>query len=558
MNNDNNLQVLLNKTRKIIDSDCSFELPIITEGSSEDVLLLTAAKIRIITEGICRYIILSADMTPGKKATFHEYIGIINTLIERTPELKVMSTYLTTIQNNTNYALHYQIVGNIRLENIRQCISSLHEIAKWFVSNYEYSLVKHDNLDKSRKKANNKYDLSQESNPYYSVNKDFNETLLLANKGSVKAMFEVANMYFYGISGDGGKTERNCPQAFYWFKRLSETDERMKDYSDYYKAYGIRYLGHMYYAGMVPSEPQSYKKCFDYFPEAACLNGEAVSNLAYMYSIGSGCEMSLKNAEELYLKVAEDGDPGVINDLAKLYCNKANYKKAQELYVSICNKVPSAAYELGLLYKKGLITKRKKPDYFKAHYYFEMSINAGFCEAESYLEIGKMHFNPTGDYPLNFKEAEKNFLQAYKYGNYEACYILGYMYQNGHLDKQPAREKAVFYHTKAALHGISASAVSLAILFQEQEDYDESYRYSKMAYNMGNAEGAFLYGNCLFIGRGCGINIYEAKKAYTYACEHGCRQAEFMRERLEGCLNQMNAEFQESLSNKRNSPEKIV
>lgn len=528
-NNINKYQVIEN----IIGGNYTFNILNASDDSSIEDLILTSIKVRIICEGICNFIIRSKGIHMKHVHTMRDFISTISNISQSDAELKNIITDLQVVQIKCNSFAHFQVDTIADYRDIQVLLTSFNKICDWFIEHYNDDYYEESNIASEFAGLD---DLSLMKSPY-DVKADISETESAAESGSVKAMYEIANMYFYGIAFDAENPGRNVKKASYWFKRLASVDSKDTDYDDNYKAYGMRYLGHMYYSGVIPSEKQSYEKCFHLHLDAAKLSTKAMPHLAYMYLMGSGCKADIKMAIELYEEVIKNGDSNHIYYLANLYQINGDFKRAGELYKKICDKYPAAAFELGTLYEKGLISDNG-PNYFMATIYMDISIRAGYKESEAYLEKGKMFFNPTGEFTLDFEEAENCFLKSAALGNTEACYMLGYMYQNGHV-KAASIDSAIFYHKKAAAHWNSSSALALAILYQQKGNYEKAFEYAKMSYNMGSGEGSFVYGNMLMIGIGCSPDLYAAKEAYEYALEKGCEQADFMLERLKRCQSDM-------------------
>lgn len=363
------------------------------------------------------------------------------------------------------------------------------------------------------------------SNKEYDVTKDFKETIKKAENGDFKAMYELANMYFYGFSNEEGISKRNFPEAYKWFKRISESQN---DYSSL--ADGM--IAKMYYRGIVPREKQSFKKSFEYHKKASDKSIYSQNQCAYMLSAGLGCEFDFDAAERQYLAIIENGDNIAVSGLANFYVQYGKYDKAAELYERILNTYPKAAFELGKFYKNGLLSDPPKPDYFRAAFYFQHAISRGYAEADVYHQLGLLYFHGANGFIQDFKIAQENFEIAANAGHFASQYLAGYMYEHGFLECD--MEKAIHYHKMAADNGHPLSPTHLAILYQQPEckNYHQAYKYATIAANIGEKEGEFVLGNLLFFGRGCRADIDKAYEMYKISAEHGCDQAIFMLEKI--------------------------
>lgn len=365
-----------------------------------------------------------------------------------------------------------------------------------------------------------------QSNRDYDINEDFTSTLRMAEAGNEKAMYEIANMYFYGFTSENKQSIRDFSKAYTWFEKLSSSESQ-------YGVLATSMLGKMHYRGIVPNEKQSFAKSFECHKRAACSGSEySKQQYAFMLSMGMGCDFNYEAAEQHYLSAIQHGDNIAISGLAKFYMQYGDFTKAEALYKSIVNTYPMAAYELGCLYIKGLLSEDRKPDCFKAAFYFQHAINTGNYDIDARYQLGLLYFRGTNGFINDYKIAQENFEIAANSGHMASAYMVGYMYEHGHIETNI--EKAIHYHAFAADHGHVLSPTHLAILYQlpEYQNYQKALAYAKLAASYGEKEGEFIYGNLLFFGRGCSPNNSEAYKMYKSALEHGCDQAAFMIDRM--------------------------
>lgn len=101
--------------------------------------------------------------------------------------------------------------------------------------------------------GNKEYKFVFQGNDNYDVESDFRDTLRQAEAGNEKAMYEIANMYFYGFTDGNGESVRDFSKAYLWLKKLYTGKGR-------YSAVAASMIGRMYYRGVVQGERQSYKK----------------------------------------------------------------------------------------------------------------------------------------------------------------------------------------------------------------------------------------------------------------------------------------------------------
>ena len=368
------------------------------------------------------------------------------------------------------------------------------------------------------------------SNDSYNVFADFEETLENAKNGSYKAMYELANMYFYGFASENGDSSRDFGKAYEWFRKIAATEN---DYTELANSM----IGKMHYRGVVPREKLSYPKALKHFEKSSNVSNSAKHQYAFMLSVGMGCDFDYEKAVQQYLSTLESGDLLAIDGLTNLYIRYGEFQKAADLYQNVLDSFPKAAYKLGCLYMQGVLSSDKKPDYFKAAAYFQLAIQKGYCDADVYYQLGLVYFRGTNGFIIDYKIAQENFKKSSDMGYMNAQYMLGYMYEFGIHELN--LEKAIYYQTLAADRGHPLSPIHLASLYQlpEYKNYHRAFKYAKMAAESGSKEGEFIYGNLLFLGRGCQADNDKAYEMYTRSYEHGFEQAKFMMEKIDELAN---------------------
>lgn len=362
----------------------------------------------------------------------------------------------------------------------------------------------------------------------YNVFSDFEQTLEKAKTGSHKAMYEIANMYYYGFADENKSSDRDFSKAYEWFEKLSDTNNE-------YKAYADSMIGRMYYDGTVPFERQSYEKSFDYHKKSAEILkfGYSAIRVAYMQQEGRGCEYDFDAIEKYYLEFVENGDETIKMNLAEFYMQHGMFQKAAKIFNLMENSVSTAEYNLGVLYKSGVLSNPPKPNYIQASYHFQNAINCDNPNPDAANQLGLMYFAHTGNFRKDFKMAEKYFSLAANMGNASSQYMLGYMYEFGYVKKDIPL--AIKYFSMASKQGEIYSNHHLAMLYQQTEckNYHKSFKYAKMSADNSIPEGEFILANLLYMGRGCKADEKKAYEYYKLALEHGMEQAEFMIERIE-------------------------
>lgn len=354
---------------------------------------------------------------------------------------------------------------------------------------------------------------------------DFEKAMASSEQNDFKAMYELATFYFYGLLGSEEGCERSYVDAYKILEKLINKDSIYSESAE-------SMVAEMYYHGVMPRQAQSYAIALEHHEKAKSVSGFSAREAAYLKSRGCGCEFDYDSIVEYYSNAIEQGDNVAIVGLAKFYLSYGKYKEAADLYRKASGIWPEAEFQLGMLYRNGVLENPPKPDFFKAAFYFQHAISSGRCSAEVYHELGRLYFTPVGDFPKDFKEAEKNFLIAADMGNKEAQYKLGLMYEYGYTKKDIS--KAIHYHKLAADRGVSFSAYHLALLYQEPEckNFQEAFRYAEIAAKKGVMEGEFIFGVFLYYGRGC---VADENRAYKYlkrAKEHGIYAAKIFLEKI--------------------------
>ncbi|WP_295675755.1 tetratricopeptide repeat protein [uncultured Mucilaginibacter sp.] len=148
---------------------------------------------------------------------------------------------------------------------------------------------------------------------------DWSILLALAKAGDNVAQYEVASHFDYGLTtGDIEIVGQNKPKAFEW----------------YYKAYKNG-------------------------------NADAIVLTADFLSEGIYCDQNIELAIELYKTAIESGSGIAANNLAVLFRDKMEYKKAFELYKVAQNLDNSNSLKLALCYYFGMGTEKSVKNAFE-------------------------------------------------------------------------------------------------------------------------------------------------------------------------------------------------
>lgn len=362
-------------------------------------------------------------------------------------------------------------------------------------------------------------------NPRFDVTKDYQQALEKAQTGDIQAMYDVGMLCFYGVTdAEGTAAAWDFEQAAYWLKKVADSEDELRYHA-------MSTLGRMYYQGTMPREPQSYEKSFQLQCQAAHKDTLAASERAMMLRSGIGCEFDYGKVLQYLRDNTRKGDDISLMALAQFFAKYGKFEEAIQVYESMSVISPEADYQMGILYRDGVMEDPPRPDYIQAAYYFRNAADNNHIQAA--YEYGLMCLRPSGRFRKNFRNAEKYFTIAAEGGLAAAQYMLGYMYRTGLADKD--LHKAVECLEKAKAQSHSYSALELASLYQQPEcrNYQRAYECAKIAAGHGIAEGAFILGNLLLWGRGCEADVNKAYEMYTYAADRGIYYARVMMEKIE-------------------------
>ena len=362
-------------------------------------------------------------------------------------------------------------------------------------------------------------------NPRFNVTKDFAQVLEKAKTGDIRAMYEAGMLYFYGATNpEGTASAWDFEQAAYWLKKVAESEDELRYHA-------MSTIGRMYYQGIMPREPQSYEKSFQYQCQAAPKDILAASERIMMLRSGIGCAFDYEKVLQYLQGNTRKGDDVSLMALAQFFTKYGKFEEALQVYESMSMVSPEADYQIGILYRDGVMCDPPEPDYIQAAYYFRNAADNNHIQAA--YEYGLMCLRPSGRFRKNFRNAEKYFKIAADGGYVGAQYMLGYMYRTGLVEKD--LHKAVEYLEKARNQSHSYSALELASVYQQPEcrNYQRAYECAKIAASHGIAEGALILGNLLLWGRGCEADINKAYEMYAYAYDRGIYYAKLMMEKIE-------------------------
>ena len=365
------------------------------------------------------------------------------------------------------------------------------------------------------------------SSSVYNVHNDFTETLAKAKDGDIEAMYEVGCMYYYGFASECDNNAKvNYNEAGKWLKKVSESEHELA-----YKADIM--IGKLYYAGLMPYEEQSFKKCIEYYEKSGnAIPGVYYERVGFMRSESVGLDFDFEQILKFFDSCESNCSNTTKNNMAKFYMNYGLFDKAIEILESIDECYPDAEYKLGLLYQRGLHRQPPMPDVYRAEHHFQKA--AAKNHLDSIHALGLLNFRATNGYKKNFAQARAYFKNAAEKGHRGAQYDYAWMCAYG-LGGNRDIETAIIYFETSAKKGHFLSIRELVTLYQleEHRNYQKAFEWANKGSEAGDAICEFVLGNLYFFGRGCESDINKAMINYQKALKQGIYQAEIMINRIE-------------------------
>lgn len=355
------------------------------------------------------------------------------------------------------------------------------EMMEFLVKIYD-KLNMNDKKEKMENEIKEMYSTINKARAYYQENKyeDAFEWLnKAAEEGNLNAMYDLGNMYFYGIG-----VEKDYEKSFKWYKQAAEDKHIDAEFK----------LGLMYMSGY-GIEENFYKACWWITKAAKHGESEAQFLLAKLYNDGEIPGGDKKDAIKWCRKAAEQGN-----------------EEAQALLDIIClsddsDSTQNVEDEFGLL---------------------KCSAEQGDVDAE--FSLGLMYYYGQG-FEENNDEAFKWLKMAAEQGKREAQYLLAIMYSNGYGTEKD-NDEALKWFKKAAEQGEREAQFELGRMYIKygkgtQEDYKEGFRWTAAAAEQGHAWAQFNMGQWYYNGIIVEEDKEEAFKWFMKAAEQGECEAQF-------------------------------
>ncbi len=311
---------------------------------------------------------------------------------------------------------------------------------------------------------------------------------------------------------------------------VSENEEKMFEYykkaADMGYAEAEAYVGICYLDGNGVNE--SVLEAINWLKKSAekgC--GLGYCGMADCFLNGYGVEKDENEAIKLNIKAYEQGLVDVACDIARIYYNLENYRKAIEWYEICINqgdenakeKIGECYYKIAEQYRYGNSEDR----HIRAFENYKKATDYGHIH--SIYEVGSYYSNG-GDVQIDEAEALKWFTIAAEKGDREAQYKLGFYYKNGIAVDQDYERAAEWYRKSAEQDYWWAYIAYGDCFFYGQgvdQDYKEAFEWYRKTSN-GSA-GMIRLGNCYFYGKGVEQDYYEAEKWYLEAADYEEKEA---------------------------------
>jgi TPR repeat protein/FKBP-type peptidyl-prolyl cis-trans isomerase len=265
-----------------------------------------------------------------------------------------------------------------------------------------------------------------------------------AEKGDVKAQYELGNDYMYGY---GLGLKKDAVQAAYWYRKAADQGS----------AEAQCHLGSSYYCGQ--GVQQDYGEAVKWYRKAADQGDSGgQSGLGTCYEQGHGVPRDYAEAVKWYRKAADQGDSG-------------------------------GQYNLGSCYRDG---QGVQQDYAEAVRWFQKAAEWGLPWAQPqlvycYCRLAECYYNGEG-VRRDYAEAVKWYRKAADQGDAIGQNSLGTCYANGEGVQQDWAEAAKWYR-KAADQGEAAGQHNLGKCYADgqgtpQNDI-EAYKWLSLAAAQG-------------------------------------------------------------------------
>lgn len=359
---------------------------------------------------------------------------------------------------------------------------------------------------------NNKVAVFDKALEYYK-NNDYNMSFYL-----FKYLADIGYEKAYGFLG----------LAYNYGEGVSKNDELM--IRNYEKALESGYYWCAYCLGEYYYNINQYKEAIKYFMKCGAndnpFQSDALYSVGKMHEYGEGTEESITQAIIFYkksvlyaTKLDCDARLALMRLGEKVERKKDFVKATKTMLMGLSVK---DMFEKGEEYEYGL--NGRYVSLTKAYAFYKAAADKDYTKAE--YKMGEIYISKY--YPFQdklksvqyYQKAFRKYKKVYKTDGY-ACYKLGYMYQNG-CGMEKNSGKAKFYYKSGALLGDENAAWSIGLMYKEDMEYTEAYKFLLRAAEKGHGMAMYELAKLYEGGLGVSYSKDKAIEWYVKCVESSC------------------------------------
>ena len=390
-------------------------------------------------------------------------------------------------------------------------INFLQTNSKNFSINGRYYLEWEEEF-KIAKKEISSYEIGNIASPK-SVQNSISVLHQLADKGSVLAKYELANLYNYDTKlniQDKERADHYYQDAFSGYLSIYQELSNQKPHSqkesenlEFIKNHTTFRLGQFYNKGL--GIPIDYQKSAFYFQKSN--TDYAKYALGELYYNGFGVDQNYELAV-------------------------SNYKRALELN----EQSPYAAYKLGQMYQQGIYFQQDSNTAYKYYSLALQSLKNIDTGTDMYIKyrLGSMYYKGLGT-DIDFKKASQYFEESLNLGNENAYYPLGIIYSNPNDDLYDIK-KGIYYLKMTSDKNNPYASFKLGKIYEQSDDKEQAhihYRKSlKEFLELEKIEPKSSHlkqqiGNMYYRGLGTDIDFKKASQYFEKSLNLGNTSAKY-------------------------------
>lgn len=344
-------------------------------------------------------------------------------------------------------------------------------------------------------------------------------------------------LFKYLSENEYGKSYGYMGLAYELGEGVTKDDTLMKKY--YEKAMEVGFSWCAYRLGNYYYKNTNYAEALNYYIKCGSsdnsFRSEALYSAGKMYENGEGTDRSITKAITCYKKSVQyatelecDARLALMR-LGETIERESDFVEATE--DMLIGLTPADMYNSGEGYEFGL--SGRNVSLTKAYAYYKAAADKGYAKAQS--KMGEIYISKF--YPFKNKDkSDKYYSKAIK--NYKkrvtsdgsACYELGYMYHNG-FGVEKNMEQAIYYYKSGALLGDINSLWRMGLIYKDEMEYDEAFKYFLKAADGGQGMAMFelaaLYENGLGtpMNKDRAIEWYKKCSKSNYKARHDANKA---------------------------------